>query len=162
MKPRSARVVELLNAALTFELTVINSYFLTARVLDNWGLPKLGKVFYDLSIGEMKDADELVKRILFFEGHPNLQKLNPLAVGEDPKEMLEISRDSEYAASQQFNDAASECRELGDHATAELFERMALDEEEHADWFEAQLDAINLVGLENYLAQQVDAGQAPA
>lgn len=162
MKPRSARVVELLNEALTFELTVINSYFLTARVLDNWGLPKLGKVFYDLSIGEMKDADELVKRILFFEGHPNLQKLNPLAVGEDPKEMLELSRDSEYAASRQFNDAATECRSIGDQSTAELFERMALDEEEHADWFEAQLDAIRLVGLERYLAQQVDASQFPA
>lgn len=158
MKPRSARVVELLNEALTFELTVINSYFLTARVLDNWGLPKLGKAFYDLSIGEMKDADELIQRILFFEGHPNLQKLNPLRVGEDPKEMLELSRDFEYDASKQFNDSAAECRSLGDQATAELFERMALDEEEHADWFEAQIDAINLVGVENYLAQQVDVG----
>ena len=162
MKPRSARVVELLNDALTFELTVINSYFLTARMLDNWGLPKLGKVFYELSVGEMKDADELIKRILFFEGHPNLQKLNSLTVGEDPQEMLELARDSEYSASKQFNDSAGECRELGDHATAELFERMALDEEEHADWFEGQLDAIRLAGLENYLAQQVAPGEAPA
>lgn len=161
MKPRSARVVELLNDALTVELTVINSYFLTGRVLDSWGLPRLGKVFYELSVGEMKDADELVKRILFFEGHPNLQKLNPLQIGEDPHEMLELSRDSEYAASLQFNDAAGECRALGDHATAELFERMALDEEEHADWFESQLDAIRFSGLENYLAQQVEPGQAP-
>lgn len=159
MKPRSARVVELLNEALTLELTVINSYFLTARVLDNWGLPKLGKAFYDFSIGEMKDADELIQRILFFEGHPNLQKLNPLQVGESPQEMLELSRDSEYAASQKFNASAGECRDLGDHSTAELFERMALDEEEHADWFEAQLDAIRLASLENYLAQQVDSSE---
>lgn len=161
MKPRSARVVELLNDALTLELTVVNSYFLTARVLDNWGLPRLGKVFYDLSIGEMKDADDIIKRILFFEGHPNLQKLNPLAVGETPQEMLQVGRDSEYAASRQFNDSAAECREHGDQATAELFQRMALDEEDHADWFEAQLDAINLVGLENYLAQQTDSSNMP-
>jgi bacterioferritin len=158
MKPRSARVVELLNDALTVELTVINSYFLTARVLDSWGLPRLGKAFYELSVGEMKDADELIRRILFFDGHPNLQKLNPLGVGEDPQEMLELSRDSEHAASRQYNDAAGECRQLGDHATAELFERMALDEEEHADWFEGQLDAIRFSGLENYLAQQVTPG----
>lgn len=162
MKPRSARVVELLNDALTVELTVINSYFLTARVLDGWGLPRLGKVFFEMSVGEMKDADELIKRILFFEGHPNLQKLNPLRVGEGPQETLELSRDSEYAASRQFNDAAGECRQLGDHATAELFERMALDEEKHADWFEGQLDAIRFSGLENYLAQQVAPGQGPA
>ncbi|OYN99780.1 bacterioferritin [Enemella evansiae] len=161
MKPRSPRVVELLNDALTTELTVINSYFLTARVLDNRGLGHLGKVFYELSIGEMKDADDLIQRILFFDGHPNLQKLKPLQVGEEAREMLELARDSEYAAVAQFNDAAKECHELGDHATAAIFEEMARDEEEHADFFEGQLDAIDRVGVENYLAQQVPVGEAP-
>ncbi|NNG20777.1 bacterioferritin [Naumannella sp. ID2617S] len=161
MKPRSPRVVELLNAALTTELTAINSYFLTARILDNRGFGKLGKVFYELSIGEMKDADALIERILLFDGHPNLQKLDPLQVGEEPKEMLELSRDWEYKAVDQFNDAANECHELGDHASAAVFEEMARDEEGHADWFEGQLDAIARVGIENYLAQQVPVGEAP-
>lgn len=155
MKPRNPRVVELLNDALTFELTVVNTYFLSARMLDNWGFPKLGKVFYDLSIGEMKDADDLIQRILFLEGHPNLQKLRTIQIGENAVEILEIARDSEYAAVAQFNDAARECHDLGDHATAAIFEEMARDEEEHADYFEGQLDALARVGLENYLAVHI-------
>ena len=111
-----AAIIELLNDVLTAELTAINQYFIHAKMCENWGYERLGKHFYDESIGEMKDADELIKRILFFEGHPNLQKLNPLAVGENPKEMLELSRDSEYAASKQFNDSATECRGLGDQS----------------------------------------------
>ncbi|MGH3318392.1 MAG: ferritin-like domain-containing protein, partial [Nocardioidaceae bacterium] len=82
--------MELLNEALTFELTVTNTYFLHARMLDNWGLSKLGKVYYDLSIDEMRDADSLINRILMFDGHPNVQKLNAISVGEDPAEMLRL------------------------------------------------------------------------
>lgn len=162
MQPVDPRVVTLLNEALTLELTVVNGYFLHARMLDNWGLPRLGKVFYDLSIGEMKDADELIERILMFDGHPNVQKLNNIPIGEDAKEMLELALASEIVAVNQFNAAAQECHDLGDHATAAIFEEMARDEEQHADWFEAQLDAIARVGLENYLAQQVDVGVNPA
>ena len=88
VQPVSPRVVELLNQALTFELTVTNTYFLHARMLDNWGLGRLGKVFYDLSIDEMKDADALINRILMFDGHPNVQKLGSITVGEDAEEML--------------------------------------------------------------------------
>src|SRR6185437_2850574 len=88
MQPLSPRVVELLNSALTFELTVTNTYFLHARMLDNWGFSLLGKVFYDLSIDEMKDADALIQRILMFDGHPNVQKLNPITVGESAEEIL--------------------------------------------------------------------------
>jgi bacterioferritin len=155
LQPASPRVVELLNQALTFELTVTNTYFLHARMLDNWGLGRLGKVFYDLSIDEMKDADALINRILMFEGHPNLQRLGSITVGETAEEMLRLALESEKAAVAQFNAGAQECHDLGDHSTAAVFEEMVRDEESHADWFESQLDAIERVGLQQYLAQQV-------
>ena len=155
MQPVSPRVVELLNDALTFELTVTNTYFLNARMLDAWGLPKLGKVFYDLSIDEMRDADALIQRVLLFDGHPNLQRLGAIRVGETAEEMLVLALDSEKAAVAQFNAAAKECHDLGDHGTASVFEDMVLDEEKHADWFEAQLAAIERVGAPQYLAAQI-------
>ncbi|MGH3369799.1 MAG: bacterioferritin [Nocardioidaceae bacterium] len=155
MQPVDPRVVELFNEALTFELTVTNTYFLHARMLDNWGFSRLGKVFYDLSIDEMKDADELINRILLFEGHPNVQRLNPISVGEDPEEMLRLALESERVAVAQFNAGAKECHDLGDHGSAAVFEEMVRDEERHADWFESQLDAIARVGAEQYLAQQI-------
>jgi bacterioferritin len=155
LQPASPRVVELLNQALTFELTVTNTYFLHARMLDSWGLGRLGKVFYDLSIDEMKDADALINRILMFEGHPNLQRLGAIAVGEALEEMLRLALASEKAAVEQFNAGAQECHDLGDHGTAAVFEEMVREEERHADWFESQLDAIDRVGLQQYLGQQV-------
>ena len=161
MQPVDPRVVEMLNSALTFELTVTNAYFLHARMLDNWGLSKLGKVFYDLSIDEMKDADDLIQRILMFDGHPNVQRLNPIEVGESPEEMLRLALASEKEAVAQFNASAKECHDLDDHASAAVFEEMARDEEKHADWFEGQLDAIERVGIQQYLAQQIAAGEAP-
>ncbi len=161
MRPVSPRVVELFNEALTLELTVTNTYFLHARMLDNWGLAKLGKVFYDLSIDEMKDADALINRILMFDGHPNVQRLLNIQVGESPEEMLRLAVESERGAVAQFNAGAQEARDLGDHGSAQVFEEMVRDEERHADWFESQLDAIRLLGVEGYLAQQIDAGDAP-
>jgi bacterioferritin len=161
VQPVSPRIVELLNNALTLELTVTNTYFLHARMLDNWGLRKLGKVFYDLSIDEMRDADDLINRILMFDGHPNLQKLNAITVGESAEEMLRLALDGEKAAVAQFNASAQECHDLGDHGTAAVFEDMVRDEEKHADWFESQLDAIARVGVQQYLAQQLEAGEGP-
>ena len=161
MRPADPRVVTLLNDALTFELTVTNAYFLHARMLDNWGLPKLGKVFYDLSIDEMRDADALINRILMFDGHPNVQRLGAIEVGEHPEEMLRLALASEEAAVAQFNAGAKECHDLGDHGTAAVFEDMVRDEEQHADWFESQLDVIGRIGIQQYLAQQVDAGTGP-
>jgi bacterioferritin len=161
LQPASPRVVALFNDALTFELTVTNAYFLHARMLENWGLPRLGKVFYDLSIDEMRDADDLINRILLFDGHPNVQRLNPIHVGETPEEMLRLALESEKAAVAQFNASAEECHQLGDHGTAAVFEEMVRDEEKHADWFESQLDAIERVGATQYLAQQIDPGSAP-
>ncbi len=162
MQPVSPRVVELLNEALTVELSVTNAYFLHARMLDAHGLPRLGKVFYDLSIGEMRDADALIQRILLFDGHPNLQRLGPIAIGETAEEMLRLGLESEKAAIAQFNAAAHECRALGDHGTAATFDEMVLDEERHADWFEGQLAAIGLVGAQAYLAQQTNTADGPA
>jgi bacterioferritin len=161
VQPVSTRVVELLNDALTFELTVTNAYFLHARMLDNWGLPRLGKVFYDLSIDEMRDADAIINRILLFDGHPNVQRLNAIQVGETPEEMLTLALESEKAAVAQFNAAAHECHDLGDHGTAAVFEEMVRDEEKHADWFESQIDAMQRVGVAQYLAQQIDADASP-
>ncbi|PUA79091.1 bacterioferritin [Nocardioides currus] len=161
MQPASPRVVELLNDALTFELTVTNTYFLHARMLDNWGLGRLGTVFYDLSIDEMRDADDLINRILMFDGHPNVQKLGAITVGETAEEMLRLALASEKAAVDQFNASAQECHDLGDHGTAAVFEEMVRDEEKHADWFESQLDAIERVGLQQYLGQQIPAGEGP-
>jgi bacterioferritin len=155
LQPASPRIVELLNSALTFELTVTNTYFLHARMLDNWGLGRLGKVFYDLSIDEMKDADALINRILMFEGHPNVQKLGAIRVGEDAEEMLRLAYESEKAAVAQFNAGAQECHDLGDHGSAAVFEEMVRDEETHAEWFASQLDAVARVGLPQYLAQMV-------
>jgi bacterioferritin len=161
VRPVSPRVVELLNDALTLELTVTNTYFLHARMLDHWGFERLGKVLYDLSIDEMKDADDLIKRILLFDGHPNVQRLNPIQVGEDPEEVLRLGLESEHGAVAQFNAAAEECHDIGDHGTAAVFEDMVRDEEKHVDWFEAQVEALERVGAANYLAQQVDASASP-
>ena len=161
MQPVSPRIVELLNDALTFELTATNTYFLHARMLDSWGLAKLGKVFYDLSIGEMRDADALIQRVLLMDGLPNLQRLGPLRIGETAEEMLSFALDSERTAVTRFNAAAQECHDLGDHGTAACFEEMVREEEGHADWFEAQLGAIERVGLPQYLAQQIAVGNSP-
>ena len=155
MQPVDPRIVELFNLALTYELTVTNTYFLHARMLDSWGLGRLGKVFHDFSLEEMRDADELIQRILLFDGHPNVQRLNAITVGETPEEMLRLGLDSEKGAVTQFNAAAAECHDLGDHGSAAVFEEMVRDEERHADWFGAQLDAIEQVGVQLYLGQQL-------
>lgn len=161
MKPRDPRIVDLLNEALTFELTIVNTYFLNARMLDNWGFPKLGKAFYELSIDEMKDCDSLIQRVLMFDGHPNVQRLGHIAIGESAEEILRLALASEVVAIAQFNAAAQECHDLGDHGTASVFEEMVRDEEEHGDWFEAQLEALSQIGVAGYLAQQVDVSTVP-
>lgn len=162
MQPRSPRIVELLNEALTLELTITNTYFLHSRMLDSWGFAKLGKVFYDLSIDEMRDADSLIQRILMFGGHPNVQRLLTITTGETAEEILQLAYTSEIAAIAQFNAAADECRSLGDNGTATIFDAAVREEEDHADWFESQLEAIKVVGSASFLAQQVDPDSTPA
>ena len=152
---RDDAIIELLNEVLTAELTSINQYFVDSKMLANWGYEPLAKHYYDESIDEMKDADALINRILMFDGHPNVQRLNPIRSGEDAKEMLTLALESERAAVAQFNAGAQECHDLGDHGTAAVFEEMVRDEERHADWFESQLDAIERIGVEQYLGQQL-------
>lgn len=161
MKPRDPRIVDLLNEALTYELTITNTYFLHSRMLDSWGFPRLAKVFYDLSIDEMKDADSIIQRILMFDGHPNVQRLGAIVIGEDAEEILHLALAGEIEAVRMFNASAEECRALGDHGTASVFDEMVRDEESHGDWFEGQLEAVKAIGIGAYLAQQVDASKAP-
>ena len=150
-----ADVVELLNEHLTAELTIINQYFLDSRMLHNWGLPGLAKRFHDLSIEEMNDSVELIDRILYLEGHPNLQRLETVRVGESPREMIDLALQCETEAIERLRRGIQLAVDRGDHGTRELLAGMLREEEEHADWFEGQLDAIEHVGIENYLARHV-------
>jgi bacterioferritin len=148
-------VVELLNEVLTGELTSINQYFLDAKMFDNWGYERLGKHFRDESIDEMKDADELIERILYLEGVPNLQRLGSVRVGETPVEKLHLALELERESIERLNRGIALCVELGDNGTRELLEGVLEAEEDHADWLETQLMAIRDVGAELYLSQQL-------
>jgi len=148
-------IIELLNEALTAELTAINQYFIHAKMCENWGYERLAKKNYDESIDEMKDAEKVIERILFLEGVPNLQRLNSVLVGETVPEQHRLDLDLERAAVERYNRGIGLARDKGDNGTAELLEDLLVGEEEHADWLEAQLTLIAQVGVENYLAQQI-------
>lgn len=150
-----ADVIELLNDVLTAELTAINQYYLDAKMFGNWGFERLEEKFRDESIDEMKDADELIERILYLEGMPNLQRLGTVRVGETATEKLELALDLEKAAIERLNQGIALAVERGDNGTRELLERILVSEEEHADWVEAQLELIRQVGEAHYLAQQI-------
>jgi bacterioferritin len=148
-------IIDLLNEVLTAELTAINQYFIHAKMLKNWGLHKLGDHVYAESIDEMKHADELIDRILYLEGVPNLQRYNKINVGETPKEQLELDLGMEYDAVERFNRGIKVSRELGDNGTRELLEKMLVSEESHVDWLETQLDLIARLGETAYLAENL-------
>ncbi len=148
-------IIDVLNEVLTAELTAINQYFIHAKMLKNWGLNKLGDHVYHESIDEMKHADELVDRILYLEGVPNLQRYNKINVGETPKEQLELDLQMEYSAVERFNRGVKLCRDLGDNGSADLLEKMLVSEESHVDWLETQLDLIARLGETAYLAEQM-------
>jgi bacterioferritin len=149
------QILQLLNDLLTNELTAINQYFVHAKMCENWGYERLAHKIREESIDEMKHADQLISRILFLEGVPNLQKLNKLRVGETVKEQLESDLQLEYAAIGFLNKGIATAREVGDNATEDLFTRILVSEEEHTDWLETQLELIRQVGEQNYLSQQI-------
>jgi len=150
-----AKVIALLNDVLTNELTAINQYFLHARMCQNWGYERLWKKVRDESIDEMKHADKVIARILYLDGLPNLQKLGKLEIGETVAEQLKSDLAVEKRAIPVLNAGIELCRGKGDNGTAELLEEILVDEEEHADWLEAQLTLVEQVGIQNYLAQQM-------
>ncbi|MBV8756927.1 MAG: bacterioferritin [Deltaproteobacteria bacterium] len=149
------QILGLLNDLLTNELTAINQYFVHAKMCENWGYERLAHKIREESIDEMKHADWLISRILFLEGVPNLQKLNKLRVGETVREQLESDLQLEYAAINFLNQGVATCREAGDNASRELFERILISEEAHTDWIETQLELMRQIGEQNYLAQQI-------
>lgn len=148
-------VISVLNDVLTAELTAVNQYFIHARMCENWGYQRLWKKLREESIGEMKDADRLIERILYLEGLPNVQKLNKISVGQTVPEQFRLDLDVEKAAIKRLNSGIETCRGLGDNGSRELLEEILEGEEAHANWIEAQLTLIAQVGESNYLAQQI-------
>lgn len=152
----SQKIIDALNSVLTRELTAINQYFLHARMLQNWGLEKLGVLEYKASIDEMKHADELIKRILFLEGLPNLQKLDKLEIGQDLEEVIAADLRVEYVAVPLLKDCIKLCEDERDYVSRQLFASILESEEKHIDWLETQQELIKRVGLQNYMQTQIE------
>ena len=153
-------VIDLLNKLLTEELTVINQYFLHAKMCKNWGYDRLHHHVLDRSYGEMKDAKEAIDRILYLEGLPNMQRLGTVKIGETVPEQLKADLDKEKSMVKMLTEGIHHCVKVGDFATRHMLEDMVKGEEEHIDWIETQLETIKQVGLENYLSEQIHEGGA--
>ncbi|MGS2720122.1 bacterioferritin [Paraglaciecola aestuariivivens] len=149
-------IIAALNEILTIELTSINQYFLHARMYKNWGFEKLNKVSYKKSIKDMKQADDLIERILFLEGLPNLQMLGKLMIGEDTNEMLSCDMSFQYSQLPVLKKAIEQCEQAQDFVSRDLLESILSYEEDHIDWIETQQHQIKHLGLENYLQSQVE------
>jgi len=150
-----SNIIDLLNDVLTAELTSVNQYFADAKMCANWGYERLAEKFREDSIGEMKDADALIERILFLEGMPNLQRLGSVRIGETVPEKLALALDLERAAIERLNAGIATCISAGDHGTRELLDDILEGEESHADWIETQLELVRQIGEAHYLAQQI-------
>jgi bacterioferritin len=149
------KIIDLLNDVLTAELTAINQYFVHAEMCENWGYDRLSKKIRKHSIGEMKHAEEIIERILFLEGIPNMQRLGKINIGETVPEILNADLALELDALPRLNKGSETCRDAGDNTTRQLIEAILKEEEEHVDWLEAQIGLIAQVGAQNYLAQQI-------
>ena len=149
------KIIEVLNDVLTAELTAINQYFVHGEMCENWGFDRLHHIIRKHSIGEMKHAEEVIERILFLEGVPNVQRLGKINIGETVPEQFKVDLELEMDAVQRLNKGIEACREADDNTTRLLLEKILSDEEEHIDWIEAQIDLIQQVGAPNYLAQQI-------
>ena len=149
------KIIEILNDVLTSELTAINQYFVHAEMCDNWGYERLHDAIRKHSIGEMKHAEELIERILFLEGVPNVQRLGKINIGENVPEQFKVDLALEMDAVKRLNAGIEVCRQADDNNSRHLLEEILEDEEEHIDWIEAQIALIEQVGPQNYLAQQI-------
>jgi bacterioferritin len=143
-------VIEYLNKGLKSELTAVSQYWLHYRLLDDWGFAKLAKKERAESIEEMEHADKLIARIIFLEGHPNLQHLDPLMIGQNIQEVLECDLKAEYGARALYMEARALCRKEEDYVSMELFEELLEDEEGHIDYLETQLNLLKEIGVQNY------------
>jgi len=148
-------IIELLNDVLTAELTAINQYFGHAKLQQNWGYLKLAEHSRDESIDEMKHADTIIERILYLDGMPNLQRLGPVRLGEDPVEQLRLDLEVEVEAVGRFNRGVALCVQHGDNGTRDMLESMLRSEEEHVDWIETQLRLVEHLGEPLYLSDQL-------
>ena len=148
---RDPKVIEHLNTQLTNELTAINQYFLHSRMLENWGVTKLGKREYQESIDEMKHADALIKRILYLEGLPNVQRLDPIRIGEDVEQILKADQALEAKALGDLREGIAYCESVRDFVSRDLLLKILENEEEHDDFMERQFDLIRQIGIERYI-----------
>jgi bacterioferritin len=149
------KVIEYLNNGLRHELTSINQYWLHYRLLANWGLLEMAKVWRKESIEEMEHADRITDRIIFLDGFPNMQVLDPLRIGQNIQEVIDCDLAAEMSARALYQEAATYCHQVEDYVTRDLFESLMTDEEHHIDFLETQLDLIKRIGLELYTQKQV-------
>jgi len=152
------RIIERLNEALFLELGAVNQYWLHYRLTEDWGYAKLAAKERAESIEEMHHADKIIERIIFLEGHPNLQKVGPLRIGQNIKEVLEADLAGEYDARTSYKKSREICQELGDYVTMKLFEELLADEEGHIDFLETQLELFEALGEKKYAL--LNAGDA--
>ena len=144
-------IIRSLNAVLTNELTAVNQYFLHARMFESWGLKHLGQIVYDESIGEMKHADKLIKRVLFLDGLPNMQDLHKLKIGETVVECLGADLQLEYGGRETLVAGVAQCEAAADFVSRDLLMRILSDTEEHIDFLENQFKLIEMMGEPNYI-----------